>query len=86
MLTTTEIDTLDRLLDPVRRCLSVEVASRIASLRAEDSVQHRLDDLAERHREGRLTMDELAELTALVQACNMIAVLQAKARAALATG
>jgi hypothetical protein len=48
------------LLDPVRDCLTPEVAARIVALRA--------------------------EYESLVQAGNLIAVLQAKARAALAKG
>lgn len=71
---------LDRLLDPVRDILTPEVAERFAALRADDATQERLDDLAERHHEGKLSPEELAEYESLVGAINMIAVLQAKAR------
>lgn len=77
---------LDRLLDPVRDVLTPEVARAIAELRADVMTQARLDDLAERHHEGRLSPEELAEYQALVSGINLIAVLQAKARSVLKPG
>ena len=74
---------LDRLLDPVRDVLTPEVARAIADLRADAVTRERLDDLAERHHEGRLSPDELAEYQALVSGVNLISVLQAKARSVL---
>ena len=76
---------LDRLLNPVRDVLTPEVARAIADLRADAATQERLDDLAERHHEGRLSPDELTEYQALVGGVNLIAVLQAKARSVLKT-
>ena len=81
-----EIAALDRLLDPVRDCLTRDVALRIAALRADSATQAKLDDLAERNAEGTLTPDDRAEYVSLVRAGNLISVLQAKARAALAGG
>lgn len=74
---------LDRLLNPVRDVLTPEVAQAIADLRADATTQGRLDDLAERHHEGQLSPDELAEYQALVNGINLISVLQAKARSVL---
>lgn len=71
---------LDRLLNPVRDVLTPEAARAIADLRADAVTQARIEELAERHHEGRLGPDELAEYEALVDGANMIAVLQAKAR------
>jgi hypothetical protein len=79
-----ELLTLDRLLDPLRECLTPEVAARIVALRADESVQARLDALAGRNAAGTITPDERAEYESLVGAGNLIAVLQAKARAAAA--
>lgn len=84
MMSTGEIEALDRLLDPVRDCLTTDVAQRIAALRADAATQARLDVLAEKNAEGTITTDERAEYEALVSAGNLIAVLQAKARSALA--
>ena len=75
---------LDRILDPVRDCLTPEVARRIAGLRADADTQAKLDRLAEKNAEGTITPDERAEYEALVAAVNLIAVLQAKARAVAA--
>ena len=57
---------LDRLLDPVRDILTPEVAKRFASLRADDATQAHVDDLAERHHEGKLSLEELEEYESLV--------------------
>ena len=81
----TEIRTLDRLLDPLRECFTPEVAAQIAALRADPATQARLDELAERNAAGTITADEREEYEALVRAGNLIAVLQAKARASLLT-
>jgi hypothetical protein len=74
---------LDRFLDPVRDILTPEIARAIADLRADATTQQRLEDLAERHHEGLLNPDELAEYESLVSASNVMAVLQAKARSVL---
>jgi hypothetical protein len=75
---------LDRFLNPLRDILSPEVAQAIADLRADAATQKRLEDLADRHHEGQLTAEELAEYDDLVNGANVIAVLQAKARSVLA--
>lgn len=75
---------LDRFLDPVRDLLTPEVARGIADLRADAATQQRIEDLADRHHEGQLSPEELAEYEALVNGANVMAVLQAKARSVLA--
>lgn len=72
---------LDRMLDPVRDCLTPEVARKILALRADAVTQAKLDEYAEKNAEGTITPAELDEYDAMVQAANMISVLQAKARA-----
>lgn len=74
---------LDRLLDPFAGCFSPEVAAKLADLRADDEMQARIDYLAERANEGLLTAEEREEYVAYVHAIDVIAVLQAKARAVL---
>ena len=80
----TTVEALDRLLDPISRALTPEVAKKIVDLRADPKVQERLEDLADRNTEGELTEEELSEYKALVSAIGMITILQAKARRALA--
>ena len=48
-MSTTMTDTLDRLLDPVSRCLTPEVAQTLINLRADPSIQSRLDELADKN-------------------------------------
>jgi hypothetical protein len=71
---------LDKLLDPVGQCLTPTVAARIAALWAGPRTQERLDHLALKNSEGRLTSREQTEYDAYVEALDVIAVLQAKAR------
>jgi hypothetical protein len=74
----------DRLLDPVARCFTPEVAQRIADLRADPPTQARINELAAKCREGSLTEAERREYGAYVEAIDLIGILQAKARAILA--
>jgi hypothetical protein len=79
----TATQALDRMLDPVRDILTPQVAEGLVNLRADAATQSRLDDLAARNTGGQLTADERSEYETLVAAGNVIAVLQAKARAVL---
>jgi hypothetical protein len=80
------IDVLDRLLDPVGRCLTAEVARNIADLRADPIAQARIDELADKSTAGQLSDEERAEYETYVRAIDFIAILQAKARAMLGRG
>jgi hypothetical protein len=74
---------LDRLLEPFAESPSAEVAQRWVGLRADAAMQSRLDYLAERCSSGQITDEEREEYANYVQALDVIAVLQAKARAVL---
>jgi hypothetical protein len=74
---------LDRLLEPFADCLTLEVAAKIADLRSDDATQARIDYLADRSNEGLLTDRERDEYVGYLQAIDVIAVLQAKARSQL---
>lgn len=76
--------TLDKLLDPVTRCLTPEVARRLVELRADPELQSRVDALAEKNTEGQLTPEEREEYETYVRVSRFIAILQAKARKLLA--
>lgn len=75
---------LDRLLDPVGRCLSAGAARKLIGLRADEDTQATIRDLAEKCNEGTLSAEERAEYEAYVMAASVVAILQAKARARLA--
>ena len=71
---------LDELIDPIGACLTPEVAERLASLRAPESAQARMAELARKSEDGTLSDDERDEYDAFVSASNFIAILQSKAR------
>jgi hypothetical protein len=75
---------LTRLLAPLARCLTPDVAKALVNLRADPSVQARLEELADKNTEGALTPTERDEYETSVRAIEFIAVLQAQARALLA--
>ena len=74
---------LSRLLEPVGRCLTPEVAKALANLRADPSVQVRLDELADKCTEGTLSAEEQLEYETYVHAIDFVAVLQAQAHSLL---
>lgn len=73
----------DRILDPVGRCLTPDVARALVGLRADEEMQARIEELADKSTEGALTPAEREEYQAYVAALDFISVLQAKARAVL---
>src|SRR5688572_29902725 len=75
---------LHRLMDPVTRCLTPDSARQLVDLRADPTVQERIDELADRCTEGQLTPEEGAEYETYVSFIDFIGLLQAKARRLLA--
>src|SRR5437868_12931904 len=71
---------LNRLLDPLARCLTTESAKHLVALRADPLAQDRIEQLAEASTAGRLSPEERAEYEAYVAAASFIAILQSKAR------
>lgn len=75
---------LDRFLEPVGQCLTPERARQLVEFRLDALTQARVDELAGRCNEGKLSAAERAEYEGLIEEGDMIALLQAKARAFLA--
>ena len=71
---------LAKILDPVAQCFTSEVAKRVAELRADPAIQARIEELAEKCNEGTITPEEMTEYDAYIQAMDVVAVLQRKAR------
>ena len=71
---------LDRLLDPISRCLTAESAKALVELRADPVVTERIAELAEKCNQGALSAAERQEYETYVHAGNRVAILQAKAR------
>ena len=80
-----DFDGLERLLRPLRRELSFELANALVRLKADDEIQTRYDELAEKNTAGALTPAERGELASLVRANSILGVLKIEARAVLAT-
>lgn len=80
---TREAPVLDRVLDPVGRILTPEVARKLVNLRFDPTVQAHIDKLARKCNAGVLTDSERREYETYVCAIDFIAILQAKARALL---
>ncbi len=72
--------TLDRLLEPMVRTFTPEVAKSLIRLRADPELQARMDELAEKCNEGRLTSEEREEYETSIRFANYLAIIQAKAR------
>ena len=71
---------VDRLLEPLSRCIRGQGEQELLKLRADAALQARIDELADKCDEGALTADERAEYETYVRFGNFVAVLQAKAR------
>ena len=71
---------LDRFLEPVMDAFTPEIARILANLRTDDELKAYVDDLANKSNDGTITPAEDAEYKALVDAADLIAILQLKAR------
>jgi hypothetical protein len=74
---------LGRIIDPLARILTPEVARKLARLRFDAKTQSEIDKLARKCNEGKLSDEERREYETYVHAIDFIAILQAKARALL---
>jgi hypothetical protein len=74
----------NRLLEPLARALTPGAARAVINFRADAVTQARISQLAEKCNEGELTPDERFEYEEYVRAIDFIAILQSKARRALA--
>jgi hypothetical protein len=75
---------MERLVAPLVDCLTPESARRLLALKPDPLLQQRVDDMATRHTEGRLTAAEQAEYGRYVSYATFIAILKTQARRLLA--
>lgn len=71
---------LDRIFDPLGRMLTPDVAKKLVKLRFDATTQARIDKLAHKCNEGKLSDAERSEYETYVHAIDFVAILQAKAR------
>ena len=76
----------ERVLAAVGQCLDRKSAEALLRLRADREMQGRIEELADKCTEGRLTSEERDEYEALIRVGNFVTILQAKARRLLAEG
>ena len=75
---------LDRFLDPVTEAFRPEVARRIIELEADSSLQAEVDLLRQKANEGSLSAEEDAAYKDIVEAIDVISIIQSKARSFIA--
>ena len=75
---------LERLLRPLSRNLTAELARALVGVQADAETQARYDELASRRTDGQLTPDEQVELESIVRANTLLGILKAEAHAFLA--
>ena len=85
MLGPNDFDSIERLLRPLRRELSFELANALVRLQADEEIQARYDELATKNTTGTLTLAEREELGSLVRANSILGVLKIEARAVLSS-
>jgi hypothetical protein len=80
---TLDAPVLDRLFDPLIRILTPDVARKLVNYRFDAKAQARIDRLARKCNEGKISDEERREYETYVHTIDFIAILQAKARTLL---
>lgn len=81
MNTTTEAhQAFHRSTAPIFELLSVDQLRQLSQLQADPSLANRVQTLAQKANEGKLTASESAEYEAYIEANNLLAILQGEAR------
>lgn len=83
MANANDLGSLERLLRPLQRQLSTELADALVRLKADAEVQTRYEELAGKNTEGAPTAEERSELESLVRANSILTLLKAQASAFL---
>lgn len=78
--TNSNTSVLDQLVAPLGDCLTPESARRLIALKADPTVQSRVEALAGRHHRGELSAEEQAEYGRYVSYSTFVAILKSKAR------
>jgi hypothetical protein len=71
---------LERFLEPMTEAFTPELARKLADLRADDQLQAKVNELAEKATQGTLTAEEDREYKRYVEAADIIGIIQSKAR------
>jgi len=71
---------LDRFLEPVTEAFTPELARLLVDLRADSELQELVDEYAAKVNDGTITEAEDAKYKAILDAADLVAILQSKAR------
>jgi hypothetical protein len=71
---------LEKMLDPDRPCFTRETAANILQIEADPAKNTRMEELAAKANEGRLTREEEAEHWSHIYAGKMMSILKLQAR------
>lgn len=82
--TPSELDIFRRIVDVEQLPLSVDAAESLLRLRFSQADQRRMNQLAEKNRQGRIQPKEEEELNNFLRAGQLLGILQSKARQSLA--
>lgn len=74
------MQSFDRLLAPLGKQFSPELARALVDLQADDQLQEHMEDLADRCTAGTLSNEQQEEYESLVSASALISALKAQAR------
>lgn len=74
---------ISEMLQPLGS-LTRQAASEIAEIRVPETVQDRVAELADKHNQGTISDEELAEYEQYVRVGNVLSVIKAKAKKVLA--
>ena len=85
MTATAEMVAFDRGVRPVLKIVPPEKAKEIIRFRPHPRLRARIEELASKSTEGRLSEKELAEYTGYVRANKFVAILQRQARHLITT-
>ena len=86
MLNSASSSALERLLRPLSRQLTVDLARALVNVQADEETQARYDEVAGKNASNQLTAEEKTELESIVRANTLLGVLKAEARVFLANG
>jgi hypothetical protein len=75
---------LEQVFDSLADCITPDVARRIEEIQLDPRAQERIDELAAKANFGTLTPEERAQYEDFIEAIDLLAIFQAKARVALA--
>ena len=83
MVAATSQTVIDQVFDSVAECLTPEVARRIIAVELDSRAQIRIDQLARKANQGTLMPQEREQYEEFIEAIDLLAIFQAKARLAL---